>query len=146
MAPLLLTALSPLTAVGQQAEVAAAPSGNGVVYRIPVTGVVEMGLAPFIERSLAEASAAGARAAVLDIDTPGGRVDAAEQIADAIGDADIPVYTFVNRRALSAGAMIALATDRIYMRPGSTLGAATPVTGDGDSGADDRDAQSCWAS
>jgi membrane-bound serine protease (ClpP class) len=90
-----------------------------------------MGLAPFIERSLGEAGAAGAHAVVLDVDTPGGRVDAAEQIADAIADSPVPVYTYVNRRALSAGALIALATDGIYMRPGSTLGAATPVTGDG---------------
>src|SRR5690606_23574121 len=74
----------------------------------------------------------GASAAVLDIDTPGGRVDAAEQIADALEDAGIPVYAYVNRRALSAGALIALATDRIYMRPGSTIGAATPITGEGD--------------
>jgi hypothetical protein len=57
---------------------------------------------------------------VLDIDTPGGRVDAAEQIADAIGDAGIPVYAYVNRRALSAGALIALAAD------GSTCVRARP--------------------
>src|SRR5688572_27559012 len=105
--------------------------GPPIVYRIPLTGVVEMGLAPFIERSLSEAEAAGAQAAILDIDTPGGRVDAAEQIVDAIGDAKIPVFAYVNRRALSAGALIALATDGIYMRPGATLGAATPITGDG---------------
>jgi len=105
--------------------------GTLTVYRIPLTGVVEMGLSPFIQRSLREAEAAGAHAAVLDIDTPGGRVDAAEQIADAIGDAGLPVYAYVNRRALSAGALIALATSEIYMRPGSTLGAATPITGEG---------------
>ncbi|HEX6069783.1 MAG TPA: ATP-dependent Clp protease proteolytic subunit, partial [Longimicrobiaceae bacterium] len=109
-----------------------APPSEGLVYRIPVTGVVELGLAPFISRSLDEAAEAGAVAAVLDIDTPGGRVDAAQQIADALGDARIPVYAYVNRRALSAGALIALATDRIYMRPGSSLGAATPVTGEGE--------------
>jgi membrane-bound serine protease (ClpP class) len=108
-----------------------APAIAGEVYRIPLTGVVEMGLAPFIQRSLREAEAAGARAAVIDIDTPGGRVDAAEQIADAISDATIPVYAYVNRRALSAGALIALAADDIFMRPGSTIGAATPVGGDG---------------
>lgn len=102
------------------------------VYRIPVTGVVELGLAPFISRSLEEAADAGAAAAVLDLDTPGGRVDAAQQIADALGDARIPVFAYVNRRALSAGALIALATDGIYMRPASTLGAATPVTGEGE--------------
>jgi len=116
---------------GQASVVQPSAVGGGTVYRIPVTGVVEMGLAPFIERSLREAESAGAAAVILDVDTPGGRVDAAEQIVDAIADADTPVYAFVNRRALSAGALIALATDRIYMRPGSTLGAATPVTGDG---------------
>jgi len=100
------------------------------VYRIPVTGVVEMGLAPFVKRSLDEAEKAGA-IAVIDMDTPGGRIDAAEEIADALRDAKVPVYAFVNRRAFSAGAMIALATDRIYMRPGSVMGAATPVDGQG---------------
>lgn len=110
---------------------ASAQSPRPTVYRIPVTGTVEMGLAPFIERSLKEAADAGATAAVLDIDTPGGRVDAAEQIADALGDAKIPTYAYVNRRAFSAGALIALATDRVYMRPGAVMGAATPVTGEG---------------
>jgi membrane-bound serine protease (ClpP class) len=65
------------------------------------------------------------------MDTPGGRVDAAERITDAIGDAGLPVYTYVNRRAFSAGALIALSTDRIYMRPASVIGAATPVDGSG---------------
>jgi membrane-bound serine protease (ClpP class) len=88
-------------------------------------------MAPFIERSLEEAAAQGAAAVVLDMDTPGGRVDAAERIADAISDADVPVYTLVNRRAFSAGALIALATDHVYMRPGSVMGAATPVDGSG---------------
>jgi len=104
---------------------------QGTVHRVPLTGVVELGLAPFIERSLAEAAAAGAHFVVIDMDTPGGRVDAAERIADAIGDAGIPVYTLVNRRAFSAGALIALATDGIYMRPASVIGAATPVDGSG---------------
>jgi membrane-bound serine protease (ClpP class) len=58
-------------------------------------------------------------------------VDAAEQIADALGDSKIPTYAYVNRRAFSAGALIALATDRVYMRPGAVMGAATPVTGEG---------------
>lgn len=102
------------------------------VVRIPVTGVIELGLAPFIERSLAEAEASGAAFVVLDMDTPGGRVDAAQRITDALRDTDLPVYTLVNRRAFSAGALIALATDGIYMRPGSVIGAATPVDGSGE--------------
>jgi membrane-bound serine protease (ClpP class) len=124
-APMLAQAtMEPVLPAEAQVEV-------GPVYRIPVTGIVEMGLAPFIERSLREAREAGAVAAILDIDTPGGRVDAAERIADAIGDAGLPVYAYVNRRAISAGALISLATERIYMRPGAVLGAATPVTGEG---------------
>ena len=124
-AVLLAAVLSLVPSIGAAQEA-------GAVYRIPVTGVVEMGLAPFIERSLEEAEAAGAAAAVLDIDTPGGRIDAAEQIADALRDAKIPTYAYVNRRAFSAGAMIALATDGTFMRPGSVLGAATPVDGAGE--------------
>ena len=102
------------------------------VYQVPVTGVIELGLAPFIERSLQEAEAAGARAVVLDIDTPGGRVDAAERIVDVVSDAAVPVYAYINRRAFSAGAMIALAAREIHMRPGAVIGAATPVTGTGE--------------
>ena len=102
------------------------------VFRVPVMGVIELGLAPFIERSLKEAREAGAQAVILHIDTPGGRVDAAEQIVDAIQDSEIPVYAFVDRRAFSAGALIALATKGIWMRPGSVMGAATPIVGSGE--------------
>lgn len=105
--------------------------GQQVVYRIPVTGTIENGLAPFVARALKEAAAANAAAAVLDLDTPGGRVDAAERIVDAIRASPIPVYAFVNPRAFSAGAFIALAARGIYMTPGGVMGAATPVDGSG---------------
>jgi membrane-bound serine protease (ClpP class) len=128
-AALLASLVLPLTpALGAPAPSAAQ---EAPIYRVPVTGVVELGLAPFIERSLEEAAAAGASAVILDMDTPGGRVDAAQRIADALGDSPVPTYTLVNRRAFSAGALIALATDGIYMRPGSVIGAATPVDGEG---------------
>ncbi len=108
----------------------AAPlAAQAPVYRVPVTGDIEHGLAPFVQRSLREAQRAGARAVVLILDTPGGRVDAAERIADAVRDADLPVFALVDRRAFSAGALIALSTDSIFMRPGSVIGAATPVSG-----------------
>lgn len=126
--------LLPLMAAALVGAVSGSPlsaQSDGPVFRVPVTGVVEMGLAPFIERSLEEAEAAGAVAVILDMDTPGGRVDAAERISDALSDSRVPVYTLVNRRAYSAGALIALSTDGIYMRPGSVIGAATPVDGSG---------------
>lgn len=102
-----------------------------VVYRLAVSGVVENGLAPYIARGLGEAASAGARAVILDIDTPGGRIDAAERIVDAVRGSSVPVYAWVNPRAYSAGALIALSTNGIYMRPGGVLGAATPVDGNG---------------
>ncbi len=110
----------------------AVAQGQADVVRVPVTGTIELGLAPFVERAIHEAEAGGAEALILDIDTPGGRVDAAERIADAVRDATIPVYAFINRRAFSAGALVALATQRIYMAPGSVIGAATPVVGTGE--------------
>ena len=105
--------------------------GQERVIRLPVTGVVEMGLAPFIERSLDEAEAGGASAVVLDIDTPGGRVDAAERIINAVTRSSVPVFAYVNTHAYSAGAMIAMSAEGIYMRSGSVMGAATPVDGQG---------------
>jgi membrane-bound serine protease (ClpP class) len=122
----LLLTLAVVPALGLSAQ-AQAP----VVYRIAVTGVVENGLAPYVARSLREAQSAGAVAAYLDIDTPGGRVDAAERIADAVRAAAIPVYAYVNPRAYSAGALIAISSNGIYMRPGAVIGAATPVDGQG---------------
>ncbi len=110
----------------------ASAQGPDAVVVVPVTGVIELGLAPFIERAIGEAEEAGAVAIVLDVDTPGGRVDAAERIGDAIADSEVPVYAYVNRRALSAGALISLAANEIFMRSGSVIGAATPVLGTGE--------------
>jgi membrane-bound serine protease (ClpP class) len=118
----LVASLPPIHARAQEA---------GGVYRVPVHGDIELGLAPFVERSLEEAWTEGAAAVILDLETPGGRVDAAQRIANAIGDSDVPVYAFVNRHAYSAGALIALATEGIFMRSGSVMGAATPVVGTG---------------
>lgn len=115
------------------AVVAAAPGlAAQTVIRIPVTGTIENGLAPYVARALREAAERGAVAVVLDLDTPGGRVDAAERIADAVHGADLPVHAYVNPRAFSAGALIALAArGGIWMREGGVIGAATPVDGQG---------------
>ncbi len=67
---------------------------------------------------------------MLDIDTPGGRVDAALAIKNILLDAKVPTIAYVNRNALSAGALIALSAEKLYMVPGGTIGAATPIIGD----------------
>ena len=102
------------------------------VYRIVVSGTIELGLAPYVRRGVTEANEIGALAVVLDIDTFGGRVDAAQRIVTALIDSEIPVYAYVRHNAWSAGAMIALAADSIFMTPGSSIGAATPVSGAGE--------------
>lgn len=106
-----------------------------IVYVAPVEGIIDLGLAPFVQRVLDEATETGAAAVILDINTFGGRVDAAVQIRDALLNARIRTVAFVNKRAISAGALISLAAESIVMTGGGTLGAATPVQG-GAPGAD----------
>lgn len=105
----------------------ASPSVRPVVYVVPINGVIDLGLAPFVERVLAEAEREQAAAVILEIDTFGGRVDAAVLIRDALLRAKVRTVAFVNKRAISAGALISLAAERIVMAEGGTIGAATPV-------------------
>lgn len=98
-----------------------------VVYVAPIEGMIDLGLAPFVQRVLDEATQAGAAAVVLEINTFGGRVDAAVLIRDALLNARVPTVAFINKRAISAGALISLAAEKIVMASGGTIGAATPV-------------------
>jgi membrane-bound serine protease (ClpP class) len=94
---------------------------------VPIEGVIDLGLAPFVERILGEAAAVGAAAVILEVNTFGGRVDAAVLIRDALLRAPVRTVAFVNKRAISAGALISLAAETIAMADGGTIGAATPV-------------------
>lgn len=116
-----------LAALGPGAVAVAQDKPPSIVYVAPITGIIDLGLAPFIERVLDEATAARAAAVVLDINTFGGRVDAAVQIRDALLNARIRTIAFVDKRAISAGALISLAAQNIVMAEGGTIGAATPV-------------------
>lgn len=120
-----------LFAVAAAVLPATATAQRDTVVRVHVSGVIELGLAPFIGRAIREAEEAGAQAVILELETPGGRVDAAQQIVKVVSASTVPVYAYVNAHAWSAGAMIALAADSIYMGPVSSIGAATPVFGDG---------------
>jgi membrane-bound serine protease (ClpP class) len=102
------------------------------VYHVKIhtdDGMIDPGFAAFVERAIQDAEVAGASAIVFDIDTFGGRVDAATVIRDAIFDTDILTVAFVNKRAISAGALISLACDKIVMTSGASIGAATAVSG-----------------
>ncbi len=104
-----------------------APASNAPVYVIPIRGQIEGALLYVIRRGLAEAEQKNAAAIVLVMDTPGGTLGAASDIVRSIQTSKQPVYTFVEKDAFSAGAIIALATKGIYMAPGSVIGDALPI-------------------
>lgn len=111
-----------------------AQSSRPRVYVVPVEGMIDLGLAPFVRRVLEEADEANAAAVILEVNTFGGRVDAAVQIRDALLQARSPTIAFVNKRAISAGALITLAAETIAMTGGATMGAAMPVKPGGPGG------------
>jgi membrane-bound serine protease (ClpP class) len=104
-----------------------AQTPGALVYVVPITGIIDLGLAPFVQRVLDEAVDAKAAAVILEINTFGGRVDAAVLIRDALLQARVRTVAFINKRAISAGALISLASETIVMAEGGTIGAATPV-------------------
>jgi len=100
---------------------------RATVYVARIEGIIDLGLAPFVRRVLDEATTAGAAAVVLEINTFGGRVDAAVLIRDALLESRMTTVAFIDKRAISAGALISLAAKTIAMADGGTIGAATPV-------------------
>lgn len=112
------------------------------VYHIPLENVVEKGLYAFLERSFKEAKEQQASAIILEIDTPGGLVEAAGDIGMLIHNSDIPVIAYVNPEAHSAGAFIALYAHQLYMHPNATIGSAGVIDSAGN--AADEKAQSAW--
>lgn len=98
-----------------------------LVFVAPIEGVIDGGLAPFVERVLERASAERASAVILHVNTLGGRLDAAVAIRDDLLKSQVRTIAFVDSRAISAGALITLAAKEVVIGPGATIGAATPV-------------------
>lgn len=88
----------------------------------------------FMKRILLKAEEDGAEAVIFEMNTPGGQLFATEEIMIALQDLKIPTYTFVNVAASSAGSLIAIATDKIYMHRPSTIGSAAIVSSTGEIG------------
>ncbi|WP_229263767.1 NfeD family protein [Cohnella cholangitidis] len=128
---LLLLMVIPLLGVAAGSVSAAEDTSAGSVYVIPVQQTVQSGLASFLDRALTEAEEAKASLVVLDIDTPGGRLDTAEEIGKRIREAAVPTVAFVSGKAASAGAYLSLNAGDIAMAPGTTIGAAMIVDGSG---------------
>ena len=115
---------------------AAWPSQSVYHVNMRLEGMIDPGVAALVERAVEDAQSADAAAIVFEIDTFGGRVDAATVIRDAILDAKPQTIAFINKRAISAGALIALACDQIVMTQAATMGATTPVDMSGEKASD----------
>ncbi len=124
MKPILCSSLLALVLLGHAPSTCAQ---DGPTYVIPINGMIERGLLYSFRRALKEAEDKGAGAIVLDMDTPGGKLQSAEEMVLLLLDTDIPTYTLVNPRAISAGAIISYATDEIYMTPSALIGDAMPI-------------------
>jgi len=106
---------------------AARAAGPGEVVVVPIHGTIDQGMAHLVQTAVAQADTSGAKAIILDVNTPGGLVDAATQIRDSLFAARVPVIAYVSERAWSAGALVTLAASRIAMAPGASIGAAEPI-------------------
>jgi len=115
LAPRILTAiLAACLSLG--AAFAGDNVARGDVVVIPLRDQVSPSLTLFIRRAEKSAEANQASAIILDMDTYGGELDAAEKISGILNHATIPTYTYVNSNAGSAGALIALSTNTFTWR------------------------------
>ena len=97
------------------------------VVTVAITGEIGSLLARQVGTQIRMAARdAGTAGILIEIDTPGGELVAAEAIKDAIMGAPVPTAAWVTGHAWSAGALIGLSVDKLYMRPGSSIGAAEP--------------------
>ncbi|MED4585694.1 nodulation protein NfeD [Brevibacillus choshinensis] len=96
-------------------------------FWIPVDNTIERGLESFLKRAFLEAEQQQADLVILDINTPGGEVNAAGEIGQLIRQAPMHVVAYIDNQAFSAGTYIALNANEIVMTPGSSMGAATPI-------------------
>ncbi|MBU2492746.1 MAG: ATP-dependent Clp protease proteolytic subunit [Bacteroidetes bacterium] len=100
---------------------------QSIIYKGIIEGDIDLSLAPYVKRVISKAEKNNADAVVFVINTFGGRVDAATQIKDAILNSKITTVAFINKRAISAGALISLSCVKIVMVPGASIGASTVV-------------------
>ena len=98
-----------------------------VLYRIRLDGDIDPASQRLVVLGLDKARKAGADYVMLDLNTYGGAINAADSIRSAILNYEKPVVAYVNMQAASAGALISIACDSIYMKTGSSIGAATVV-------------------
>lgn len=98
-----------------------------LVYQIDIKKEIDNTTRIYLSNGLSEANSLGADAILLHMNTYGGLVDAADSMRTAILYSPVPVYVFIDNNAASAGALVSIACEKIYMRKGANIGAATVV-------------------
>jgi membrane-bound serine protease (ClpP class) len=111
-----------------------ADDGQPTVYVLPTTGVVDQVMSGYLHDGIAKAQREGAAAALIELNTPGGDLNATRDIVTTLLNAPLPVIVWVGpqgARAASAGTFITLAAHVATMAPGTNIGAATPIDSSG---------------
>ena len=106
-----------------------ARSDSSTVFVMEIRAEIDPRMSRYVDLALSKAKDVKADFIVVDMNTFGGTVDDADKIRTALLNYPKPVLVFINKNAASAGALIAIACDSIYMQPGSNIGAATVVSG-----------------
>ncbi len=122
----------PLVAsLGGSLLAAASPTNVEV---LTVDGTILPVIADYIDRGIGQAEKDGATVCIIELNTPGGLLDSTEKIVQRIMNADVPIVVYVSPKgawAASAGTFITLSANIAAMTPGTTIGAAHPVSGGG---------------
>ncbi|MDQ2657222.1 MAG: ATP-dependent Clp protease proteolytic subunit [Bacteroidota bacterium] len=106
------------------------------VLIMEIKDVIDPRMNRYVELALLDAEATQTDIVIIEMDTYGGVLTDAKEIVDKIMHFKKPVWVFINSDAASAGALISIACDSIYMAPGASIGAATVVDGQGDKAPD----------
>jgi membrane-bound serine protease (ClpP class) len=118
--------------LGSSLLAAASPT---TVEVLTVDGTIVPVIADYIDRGISQAEENGATACIIELDTPGGLLDSTEKIVQKIMNADVPIVVYVSPKgawAASAGTFITLSAHIAAMTPGTTIGAAHPVSASGE--------------
>lgn len=124
-----------LTALIGKPALATKPTPESFVQVLRVEGVINPVISSYIEEGLTSAQNNGAAAVLIELDTPGGLLDATRSIISSIINSEIPVIVYVaprGSRATSAGVFIMMGADVAAMAPETHIGAAHPVNVGGD--------------
>jgi membrane-bound serine protease (ClpP class) len=108
------------------------------VFTFAIDKDIDPGMNRRVKLAMEQATALKADVILIEMDTYGGAVTDADEIRTRILESKIPVYVFINKDAASAGALISIACDSIYMAPGASIGAATVVNGTDGTAAPDK--------